>query len=103
MACCAAAGLAIVSADGDDSALAARLNYMFLDNRDLAFGTKVVYRWVVLFPRFGRLSDARLPRNHRALEGWARLAPPRSRIATACYVMAAVAAVLRRRGHGSMG
>lgn len=83
-----------------DAALVAMVTEMFFSGRDLAVASKLVAGWSHFFPWRGR--SEQLPRCHRALKGWRRIAPPRSRVGVAFFVVAGIAAELLRRGFLSM-
>ena len=53
-------------------------------------------------PQFSRVGDAKLPRAWKALKGWRRRAPCRSRLAYPFQVWAAMCWVLARNGHWGM-
>ena len=90
------AGLTLTSSLAVDLALVQMMTEMFFLGRDLALGTKLLAGWCALFPDFGKGGRFCLPRAHRALKGWRRLAPPRSRVGVAFYVVAGIAGELLR-------
>ena len=85
-----------------DAALVWYLTNLFLQGYDLSKGVYTVIGFEGMYPRYGKQGDLGLPRAHRALKGWRRLAPPRSRVGVVWYVVAGVAACLLRDNHFDM-
>lgn len=52
--------------------------------------------------QFGKHGRHSLVRSHRALKGWKRLAPPRSRVAVTIYVLGGIAAQFIAQGNAHM-
>jgi hypothetical protein len=96
---CENRGLSLDHATDVDVALNAKLNEMFLEGMDIALGSKLVAGWQHFFPRYGRHGDYSLPRALRALKGWRRLGPPRSRVGITFFEVAAIAARLCQTGY----
>lgn len=91
-------GLTMNSPEEVDAALVCRLTTMFLEGLDSALGMKLVAGWAALFPAFGKGGRHPLVRCHRAMKGWRRLVPPRSRVGVVFYVIAGIAAMLVEMG-----
>ena len=99
---CEKDGKELRTAEEVDECMVKALTDMYFEGRDLGVGTKLVAGWMACFPRFGRAGDLRMPRSWRALKGWRRLAPPRSRVGAVLFVIAGIAALLVKNGHIDM-
>ena len=86
--------LAVGMAEETDLAMVLFLTMLFSKGYDLNVGEKTVAALMFVFPRFSRFGDLKIPRVHRALRGWRRLAPPKSRVPLTFYVVAAISALL---------
>ena len=73
-------GLAIDSTSRIDLAFVKHLSQLFFEGYESSAGTYVLVGWQALFAQYGSGGAERLPRAFRALKGWRRLAPPRSRV-----------------------
>ena len=89
---CEKAGRKLDTAQEIDMSLVWYLTDLFLRGFDLSKGVYTVIGFESMYPRYGKHGDLGLPRAHRALKGWRRLAPPRSRVGALWYVVAGVAA-----------
>lgn len=96
---CRERSLATGTPEDTDAAMVQFLNHRFLSGYTSSDGVYTVVGWMALNPSYGRHGPLCLLRSHRALKGWRRLEPPRSRIGVTIYVVSAVAAELisRRR------
>ncbi|CAE8588770.1 unnamed protein product [Polarella glacialis] len=74
----------------------------FEQGEDLSKGEKAFAAWQAIFPEFSKFGKRKLPRSHRALKGWRKLAPPRSRKPSPFQVVAAHAVRLAARGKHHM-
>ncbi|CAE8643896.1 unnamed protein product [Polarella glacialis] len=74
----------------------------FEGGEDLSRGEKALAAWQAIFPEFSKFGKRKIPRAHRALKGWRKLAPPRSRKPTPYQVVAAHAVRLAARGKHHM-
>jgi hypothetical protein len=74
----------------------------FEHGEDLSKGEKAFAAWQAVFPEFSKYGKKKLPRSHRALKGWRKLAPPRSRKPAPFQVVAAHAVRLAARGKHHM-
>ena len=93
-----------VYADAEiDEAVVQYMNWCFLRGQQKCDGEKLVAALMAVCPRFGRGGDRHLPRTLRALKGWRRLAPGRTRTAHPWMVWAAVAARMIEHGQMAMG
>ena len=92
----------LLRAEDVDQALVDKLTEMFFEGYDHGVGVYLVVGWQAIFPRYGRAGDLFLPRSLRALKGWRRLGPPRSRVGVLFFVIAGIAALLIRAGHMDM-
>ena len=63
-----------------DTMLTRYLDHMYLDGAHSSEGLKLVSAWKHFFPEYARDNGRKLPRTARALKGWARSDPPRSRV-----------------------
>ena len=85
-----------------DECMVKALMEVYFEGRGVGVSTKLVAGWMACFPRFGRAGDLKTPRSWRALKGWRRLAPPRSRVGAVLVVAAGIAALLVKSGHIDM-
>jgi hypothetical protein len=65
-------------------------------------GEKLLCAIMHFLPEFGRFGAKKLPRTHRALRGWRKLTPGRTRTALPFQVWCAVALMMIRLGQRSM-
>lgn len=86
-----------------DLAMVQYMTERFMMGHDLSDGTHSLIGLQHFMPRYARGGDMALPRSVRALKGWRRLAPPRSRVGVSVYVVSAIAARLVARGRLDMG
>ena len=85
-----------------DEALVVYLNHLFWLGNQPHRGDKLLAGLLHAYPEFGKYGSRKVPRTWRALRGWRRLCPGRSRKPFPLAVWAAVASELRRRGYVSM-
>ena len=76
---CRAHRLPLGSDEECDAALVHWFNHLYFHGEQPAVGEKALAGLMDRHPRFGRLGSSRLPRSWRALRGWRRLTPSRSR------------------------
>ena len=86
-----------------DARLVQKLNRDFLRGYEVSKGTQLMAGWMHYYPEYGRAGSKRTPRSWRAIKGWKRLAPPRSRWPRGFPAVAAMAVELCRRGRRDMG
>ena len=87
---------ALTSEDLVDEAIAEWLDELFLDGEDLSAGSWA-YAAVTFFTGLNKASGALMPRCRRALRGFRKLAPPRSRLPMPYMVMAMIVMELLAR------
>jgi integrase len=75
----------------------------FLRGANGHLGHRILAAYMAIHPEFGPFGYRKLPRAHRALKGWDRLAPGYARTPDAFPVWAAIAVRLNARGHRAMG
>ena len=81
-----------------DGALVSFFNQQFLLGKQASVGEQTLAGLQHFFPEFGRYGARKTPRTARALKGWRRRAPPRSRKPWPWIVWAGIAWDLARRG-----
>ena len=94
--------LAIVTVEDKDVAMVKFLGQLFHRGYDLNVGERVVAALIFNFQRLSRCGDLTNPRVHRALLGWRRLAPAKSRTPLTFYVVAALSALVAKEGYRLM-
>lgn len=80
-----------------DNALTYYLNYLFEEGHDLGDGTKTLAAILDSHPGCGQRT--RLPRSRRALQGWNRLDPQKTRPPLPWGLVALIALELAKEGH----
>ena len=78
------------------------LTHLYMSGFGTSVGEETLARLLHSFVDFQRMGHRKLPRSWRALRGWRRLAPPRSRVPEAFPVIAAVASTLALHQHLDM-
>ena len=96
-------GLAMVSDQDVDAGMVEYFDEEFLRGADGHRGHKIQAAYMSVHPEFGRYGHRCLPRAHRALRGWNRLAPGFARTPDAFPVWASVAVRLNTKGFRMMG
>ena len=86
-----------------DVALCEVADLLFFDGEDSHVGHTLLAAWMHQHPEYGRFGSQHLPRFHRALKGWDRLAPGGTRLPEAWPVWAALALWFLRQGLKWMG
>ena len=86
-----------------DAALVDFSDDAFLDGENVDFGEKLQAALEAMLPSFQRHGKLQLPRFKRALKGWRRLAPNRSRLPMPEEHMHAMVGALCAAGHAEMG
>ena len=81
--------------DNPDLAIAQYLNSLFWKGEQPHKGEKFRAAWLHRYPDFGRIGSRKLPRSWRALKGWRRLCPARSRLPMPLCVWASPRGPLR--------
>ena len=100
----AAAGKLELDSDAEvDEALVKYFDRLFFGGEQAHKGERTLAAWMDQHPSLGRLGGRRLPRAWRALKGWRRLTPGRSRRPMPLCFWCAVAARMSMRGKLSMG
>ena len=85
-----------------DNAMVRFFNEKFMAGAPPTHGEYVLASWMHFRPKFGRMGSCRLPRAWRALRGWKKLSPHRSRRPEAIPIWCAVAWRLMARRQRSM-
>ncbi|CAE7279327.1 unnamed protein product [Symbiodinium natans] len=91
-------GLVMTNAKIVDGLLVDYMNRMYLDGHQSYRADRLMAAILHRFPQFGRLGDQKLPRAWRALKGYRRLTPGKSRLAYPLALWAAFAVELKRLG-----
>jgi hypothetical protein len=99
----AARGEAGVDQPGLDERLPIYLQTLYFSGESPSRGEKLMAGLMYCHPEFSRFGGSRLPRSWKALRGWRRLCPGRSRAPEPRCFWAAVACHLAGRGLGQMG
>ncbi|CAK0901265.1 unnamed protein product [Prorocentrum cordatum] len=86
-----------------DASVARQLQELFDQGENLSKGEKLVAGLGHFLPEFGRHGGLHLSRCHRALKGWRRRCPPRSRRPLAFSIWAAIIWELCRANFWNMG
>ena len=86
-----------------DAALVRYFNQEFLAGLPAGRGETTLAAVCHRFSEFGKFGDLHLPRSHRALKGWRRRAPARSRDPHAWPIWCLLIWDLCRRGFWRMG
>ena len=74
-------------------------NSLFWKGHQAHRGEKVIASVMHHYPKYGKIGKSSLPKTWRALKGWRKLTPGRSRLAHALGVWAAVSCQMRARGN----
>ena len=99
---CEKEGFAVNTDPEVDEALVRYMSMCFLRGQQKSDGEHLLAGLMALVPRFGRGGDRSIPRAIRAMKGWRRLAPGRSRRAYPWPVWAGVSALLIQLKEPSM-
>ena len=83
--------------DEIDLLLVSYVTYFSFLGCGISSAESVLPSWASCHPRWNRQGCKETPRLHRALKGFRRLAPPRSRVGVAWPATAGITAVLLRR------
>ena len=67
------------NSDQVDQALVDYMNHQFLNGHQAFVGDRLIASWIHHHPQYGRAGPRRMPRALRALKGWRKLCPGRSR------------------------
>lgn len=86
-----------------DKLLVEYLNRLYLKGFQSYKGDRLVAAILHFFPEYGRQGDHKLPRVWRAVKGFRKLCPGKSRLAYPLAVWAAISVRLRQLGHLRMG
>ena len=100
---CEKQGLPMTTDAEVDEVIVKYMNVKFERGYHSHEGEKLLAGFACLFADFGPKGSRKLPRAHRALKGWRRKAPPRSRRPVPWMVVAAVACRLSRKRLYKMG
>ena len=87
---------------GTDFGLVAFFSDIFFEGWEPSKGEHTLAAVMANLPRFRTAGDLTLPRAKRALVGWRRLSPQRSRTPHAIFVVAGLAALLVKEGELAM-
>ena len=99
---CGQEELAMNTASLLDAALVAYFHHLFFGGWESYRGDRLLAAIMCLYPRFSRGGDLALPRARRALGGWRRLVPQRSRVPHAVFVVSAIIAHMASKGEVAM-
>jgi hypothetical protein len=99
----AQAGKQLVTDGQTDEALVGYFNKEYLAGSQSHLGNRVMAAFLDRWPEFGRLGKRKTPRAWRALKGWRRLTPGKSRKAHALPVWAAITWRMVMRRQARMG
>ena len=81
-----------------DAALVQHMNGLFFKGEQSHRGDKLLASWMHLHPHYGKFGAKKVPRAWRALKGWRKLTPGRSRAAHSLPVWCGVACRLIAKG-----
>ena len=94
--------LAVVPATVD-AGITQAFNMMYADGHQADWGEKALAAFIWKFPQYGRYGPHKLARTARALKGWKRHCPARSRVPVPFPCVAAAVRLLVTRGYWTMG
>ena len=81
-----------------DQLLTHFMNVKYRDGEHSSYGVKLLAAWMAIYPEFGKYGATHLPRTGRALKGWRRLVPGRTRKPYPSPIVAALVTALIHLG-----
>ena len=90
------------NSDQVDQALVDYMNHQFLNGHQAFVGDRLIASWIHHRPQYGRAGSRRMPRALRALKGWRKLCPGRSRTPYPLAVWCGMAVTLKQMGYPLM-
>ena len=96
-------GLDVRDSEGLDRLLVDYMNLLYLEGHQAYKADRLAASILHHYPQYGRHGDSKLPRLWRALKGFRKLCPGKSRLAYPLAIWAAVATRMRQLGHARMG
>ena len=96
-------GLDVRDSEGLDRLLVDYMNLLYLKGHQAYKADRLAASILHHYPQYGRHGDSKLPRLWRALKGFKKLCPAKSRLAYPLAIWAAVATRMRQLGHARMG
>ena len=95
-------GLNLDHAEKVDALLVEFMNLQFLSGHQAYKGDRLIASWMHHRVMFSKVGAKRIPRALRALKGWRRLCPGRSRTPYPLAVWCGMAALMKEMGHPMM-
>ncbi len=99
---CSELGLNWSTANELDAVMVDLFNRLYSEGFGEGVGRKVFSAIGHLLPHVSRLGTWKLPRVHRALQGWRKLRPPQQRLPMPRFAALAIAALMVQKGYPSM-
>ncbi len=96
-------GLDVRDPENLDRLLVDHMNLLYLEGHQAYKADRLAASVLHHYPQYGRYGDSKLPHLWRALKGFRRLCPGKSRLAYPLAIWAAVATRMRQLGYARMG